>query len=96
MCAHTAMQIIFLSYNWKTAKTINIEKCAIHEGFSHFYPTDYNCMKSKQEHHGVNNIFSHFLCFNFFRMIRIIQSHNKQEHQGVNNIFSHFLYFFFV
>ena len=35
--------------------------------------------KFQQEHQGVNNIFSHFLCINFFRMIRIIQSHNNEN-----------------
>ena len=36
--------------------------------------TDY-----KQENQGVNNIFSHFLRLNFFRIIRIIKKHNNKN-----------------
>ena len=33
----------------------------------------------KQEHQGVNNMFSHFLYLNFFRIIRIIQEQNNKN-----------------
>ena len=43
------------------------------------YDRESAAAQNEQEHQGVNNIFSHFLCFNFFRVIRIIQSHNNEN-----------------